>query len=390
MLLKKAHHNKKLIFLPEGLDAYRVNCLDAPMSIQPSAFSPRLQAKIDSMWAKRQAVSLGRITLSSPLILAPMAGICAPPFRLLMQDLGAGGTVSELVSGKGISYQNDKTLKMLRIDPRERMTGLQLFGDEAQNLAEAAKVAQDFGAKFVDLNMGCPVRKVVSKGGGSALLQKSPSEWGHLFREIKKAISIPLTIKIRIGWDSENLNVPEVLKVAKEEGIEVVAVHGCTRTQLYKGQANWDYVESLAELNLLPLVGNGDLHTSALLHERLKITKCQALMLGRGPLHRPFLFLEGLDPSAIRFTAFDYAEVIGRYFHYLQEFHDQEKIILMQLKKQIVWMASSFPSAASFRQRIFGHCSTPGKALEFSQEYFESVGDLTKDWHLQHTSLGQN
>ena len=158
-----------------------------------SPFTPELQAKIDNLKAKRTPVKLGGIDFDSPLLLAPMSAICNFPFRLLMEDLGAGGTVSELISCHGINYKNEKTRNMLRIHPREKNVGIQLFGEEEKAMAEAAKVAEEFSPKFIDINMGCPVRKVVSKGGGSALM-KDPSKLGSFFSLMKKSIDVPLMI----------------------------------------------------------------------------------------------------------------------------------------------------------------------------------------------------
>ena len=154
-----------------------------------------------------------------------MSAICNAPYRLLMEDLGAGGTVSELISCHGINYGNERTRHMLKLDPREKNVGIQLFGEDKDAMAKAAKVAEEFNPKFIDINMGCPVRKVVTKGGGSALLRDT-KKLGAFFGEIKKAIKIPLTIKIRTGWDQDSINAPEVIHIAKEEGVEFVAIHG--------------------------------------------------------------------------------------------------------------------------------------------------------------------
>lgn len=345
----------------------------------PTSFSPELQNKIDHLKVKRQSTKIGTVEFSSPLLMAPMASITSPPWRLLMEDLGAGGTVSELISCHGINYQNDKTLKMLKVDPREKHVGIQLFGEEAESLAQAAEIAEKYGAKFIDLNMGCPVRKVVGKGAGAALMQ-DPSKLPTLFRSLKKSISIPLSIKIRTGWDENSLNAEEIIHIAKEEGIEFVALHGRTRAQQYSGKANWDIIEKLASHSPLPLIGNGDLHTPNVLRERLKITKCQGLMLGRGPLKDPFLFLEAYNTEGaekIVFTAKDHLEVIERLFHYTKEHEDREKTVAVQMKKHIVWMAAGYTGAALFRGKIF---STPQveECMKISQDYFLGLGDRKK------------
>jgi len=343
-------------------------------------FSTSLQSKINTLKNKMPKVTLGSLQFDSPLLLAPMSAICNAPFRLLMEDLGAGGTVSELISCHGIAHKNERTKNMLRIDPREKNIGLQLFGENGSVMAEAAKVAEDYGPKFIDINMGCPVKKVVTKGGGSALL-KDPSKLGVFLKEIKKAISIPLTIKIRTGWDEESINADEVIKIAKEEGVEFVSVHGRTRTQAYRGNANWDLLEDLAKDSPLPIIGNGDLHSTILTKRRMEKTNCRALMLGRGPLRNPFIFLEsvvGESECHLHFTPQDYLEVIERLLHYEADYAWSDKILLVQMRKLIVWMAAGFPGTSHFRAKLF-KLNNVNEVLKCTQTFFNGIGDIKKD-----------
>ena len=336
-------------------------------------FSPQLQKKIDLLKLKRRPTKLGRIDFASPLILAPMAGICTIPFRLLMEDLGAGGTVSELVSCHGINHGNDRTLSMLKIDPREENVGLQLFGEDPESMAKAAKVAQEYNPKFIDINMGCPVRKVVTKGGGSALL-KEPQELIPYLKAIKEVLHIPLSIKIRTGWDDDSINADEVVKIANDLGIEWVAIHGRTRAQSYAGHANWDYIEELTQNSPLPLIGNGDLHQAYQVKERLEKTHCKALMIARGSLRNPFIFLESyIENEEIAFNGADYFEVIQRLNQYTAESFDNERIKLIQMRKLIVWFAAGFPKAAKFRSLMF-QSSDLADSLKIAEDYFLSLG----------------
>jgi len=345
----------------------------------PQFFSKELQQKIDRLKKRQKSISLGKISFSSPLIMAPLASITSPPWRLLMEDLGAGGTVSELISCHGINYKNEKTLQMLKVDPREKNVGIQLFGEEPEALADAAKIAAEFGAKFIDLNMGCPVRKVVGKGAGAALMQE-PSKLPLLFRSIKNVISIPFTIKIRTGWDENNLNAKEIVHIAHEEGIEFVAIHGRTRAEQYRGRANWEMIEELARTSSLPIVGNGDLHTPKSVAKRLEITNCQALMLGRGPLRNPFIFLESLateDDRDIVFTAKDHWEIIQRLFEYSSEYYDKEKTLAIQMKKHIVWLAAGYPKVSQFRAKVFTTNSIPD-FMKMSEDFFATLENRQK------------
>jgi nifR3 family TIM-barrel protein len=321
---------------------------------QRGPFGTDLQKKINQLMLKRTEIKLGSISFDSPLLLAPMSAICSAPFRLLMEELGTGGTVSELVSCHGINHGNERTKNMLFIDPREKNCGLQLFGEDEDAMAKAAKVAEESGPKFIDINMGCPVRKVVSKGGGSALL-KDTSKLGSFFKLMKDSIDVPLTIKVRTGWDDDSINAEEVAHIAFNEGVEFVAVHGRTRTQQYKGSANWEYLEKLAQKSKLPIIGNGDLHSAKLTKMRMESTNCPALMLGRGPLRDPFIFLTSYldNPSDSPFHALDYLEVIMRYHELLGAYVNKERTHFIQMRKMIVWFLAGFDGVSEFRNVLF-------------------------------------
>lgn len=343
------------------------------------SFSPRLQAKIDPLMAKRPKVTLGSLHFDSPLLLAPMSAICNAPFRELMERLGAGGTVSELISCHGINYGNEKTKKMLTIFEDEKNIGIQLFGEDGDAMAKAAVVAQESAPKFIDINMGCPVRKVVSKGGGSALL-KEPVKLGKFFHTIKSVLEVPLTIKIRTGWDENSINALEVIHIAREEGVEFVAVHGRTRTQGYSGEAKWNLLESLATEGVLPMIGNGDLHHPVTTKERLSKTNCQALMLGRGPLRSPFIFLESFldDPTNSPFTTEDYLEIIQEYYRLLIQYTDWERVYLIQMRKLIVWFISGFYGASKLRTQLF-QADNVDDVMKLTEDYLLSLPSAKKN-----------
>jgi tRNA-dihydrouridine synthase B len=347
----------------------------------PTDFSPELQQKIERFRSHARPIKLGRIDFSSKLLLAPMAGICNIPYRLLMEDLGAGGTVSELISCHGINYGNQRTLEMLKIHPLERNVGIQLFGEDPEAMARAAEVAESYGPKFLDINMGCPVNKVVSKGGGSALM-KELMALAPLFEGMRSRMKVPLSIKIRTGWDSSSRNAAEVVKIARESGIEWVAIHGRTRTQQYTGMADWDFIEALNEVKPLPLIGNGDLHHPYAVSERLKKSQCDALMLARGALRNPFIFLESLDPEYAAqkrsiFLGRDYWEVIQRLHFYTTQTFADERAILVQIRKLIVWFAAGFPHAAAFRSQVFS-CQDLKDSMRLAEDYFLSLSDAQK------------
>ncbi len=344
-------------------------------------FSLELTSKIEKFQSLAKPMNLGKIGFSSRLLLAPMAGICNLPYRLLMEDLGAGGTVSELISCHGINYGNQKTLEMLKIDPMEKNVGIQLFGEDSEAMARAAEVAESYGPKFLDINMGCPVSKVVTKGGGSALMREVKN-LAPMFEKMRSGMKIPLSIKIRTGWDSNSLNAAEILKIAHESGIEWVAIHGRTRNQQYTGLADWDFIESLNETKKLPLIGNGDLHHPFGVSERLQKTNCDALMIARGALRNPFIFLESLDPNYATqkrsiFIGKDYWEVVQRLHTYITQTFTEERAHLVQMRKLIVWFAAGFPHAAAFRSQIF-NCQVLEDTMKLTEDYFLSLGESQK------------
>lgn len=344
-------------------------------------FGPELSSKLEQFRNLATPTKLGSINFSSRLLLAPMAGICNVPYRLLMEDLGAGGTVSELISCHGINYGNQRTLEMLRIHPREKNVGIQLFGEDSEAMSRAAEVAESYGPKFLDINMGCPVAKVVTKGGGSALM-KEVVALAPLFEKMRSRMKVPLSIKIRTGWDANTRNAKEVIKIAHESGIEWVAIHGRTRTQQYTGLADWSFLEDLNTEKPLPLIGNGDLHHPYGVSERLRLTQCDALMIARGALRNPFIFLESLDPHYAAqkksiFLGRDYWEVICRLYKYTTESFADERAVLVQIRKLVVWFAAGFPHAAAFRSQIFG-CQDLNDSMRLAEDYFLSLGSSQK------------
>lgn len=345
-------------------------------------FSSELQHKIDTIKQSMKPVHLGRVSFSNPLIMAPLAGITSAPFRLLMEDLGAGGTVSELISCHAVDHGNKRTLEMLTPDKREINVGMQLFGDNPEMMARAAEEAQKRGAKFVDINMGCPVRKVVTRGGGSALLQ-SPEKLYDFLSPIRKAIDIPLTVKIRTGWDSQSLNADQTIPILCQAGAEVITLHGRTRAQQYAGKADWDYIEEQAKKCPVPFIGNGDLHVAPLVKARLANTNCQALMLGRGPLRHPFIFLQSLDQENIfSFSPSDHLEVAMRYASYLNDYlEDRPRTLLVQWVKMVVWFAAGYPKVAKFRGELLS-CKELDKAKDLASAYFLGLQGLEKQMSL--------
>jgi len=229
-----------------------------------------------------------------PLYLAPMAGVTDVTFRELTKELGADVTVTEFVSAEGIMQRDDRTRKYTEFTEAQRPVGVQIFGADGERMGEAAKKIIDWKQPdFIDINFGCPVKKVVSKNGGSSLLKDCPV-LASVARGIHKAVGdqVPVTAKIRVGWDEQNINALEVTRLLEEEGIQAIAIHGRTRSQGYTGQANWDIINECAEDRTIPIIGNGDINTVQDVARRKNETKVAGIMIGRTAMEHPWIFKE--------------------------------------------------------------------------------------------------
>ena len=234
-------------------------------------------------------LQIGNVTLENNLILAPMAGVTDLPFRLLCKEQGAGLLCMEMVSAKAILYKNRNTEELLTIDKRENPVSLQLFGSDPDIMSEIAKQIEDRPFDILDINMGCPVPKVVNNGDGSALM-KNPKLAGEIIEKTARAIKKPVTVKIRKGFDEEHVNAVEMAHIAQESGAAAVAVHGRTRSQFYSGKADWDIIRQVKEAVSIPVIGNGDILTAADVIAMQKQTGCDGFMIARGAEGNPWIF----------------------------------------------------------------------------------------------------
>ena len=304
--------------------------------------------------------------------LAPMAGITDICYRQLMDEMGAGVLVSELVSAKGLLYNSGKTHKMIGIHPNSKsLVGIQLFGESEEDIINAAHFVKEAGASFVDINLGCPVKKVVKKGCGAALM-RDPAYLETFLTKIKYGIELPLTVKMRTGWSHDELNIHECVIAAYNAGCEWVALHGRTRAQGYEGEADWDLITEVKQRAKLPIIGNGDIRTVDQAQALLKGSGVDAVMIGRGALRNPWIFKEciGLDQNDFEGPC----EVLGRYHDLLRTKYDLRST-LISLRKFSSWLVYGYPGAAAFRSSMY-HLLTIDELIQSARIFFNRVAHL--------------
>ena len=314
----------------------------------------------------------------NPFVLAPMAGITDKPFRTFMRKQGCGVVVTELVSATGLKYSSQKTRQLMEFDSSQHPVGIQIFGDELEHLRDAAKEVEQMGADFVDINFGCPVPKVVSKGAGSACL-KDLKKLGEVIRATKSGVGIPVTIKIRTGWDHETRNSSEVVRIAKEEGVTWVAIHGRTRAAGYTGRADWDYIKEVKAGSALPIIGNGDIVSAKMAIERIQQSHCDAVMIGRGCLKNPLIFREALEllkASGATVTK-DMYQLLSDLVVHLDDFYE-DRMTMLQVKKFASWYSAGYPSSAQFRRQLF-QLKERSEVMSAIEEFCGGIQELTQE-----------
>ena len=328
----------------------------------------------------------------NPFFLAPMAGITDLPFRSFMKERGCGIVTTELISAKSLEIGNERSHKLMSFTKDQKPVGIQLFGEELSALATASQIVEQAGADFIDLNFGCPVQKIVKKGAGSAVL-KDLCFLQKILSTVKKAVSIPVSIKVRTGWDQHSRNTHEIAKIAYNEGIIWLTIHGRTRAQAYSGQADWAYITAVKKQSPIPIIGNGDLTHSDRILQLKKESLCDGMMIGRGCLKNPWIFREVRrgDSKENTKTAFSaprsYMEVLNRLKYHLENFYD-ERMFLLQYKKFSTWYSSGYPGSAHFRQTVFQTRDKP-EVLALVQDYFSQIDFQAKKDTVYEPSLMQ-
>ena len=299
-------------------------------------------------------LKIGSVELNNPFILAPMAGVCDLPFRLLCKEKGAAMVCTEMVSAKAIYYNNKNTKELLTIDKNEGPVSLQLFGSEPKLMAEMAKRIEEIPFDILDFNMGCPVPKVVNNGEGSALM-KNPVLAGHIMEAMVNAISKPVTVKIRAGFDAEHINAVEIAKIAENSGAAAITVHARTREQYYSGKADREIIRLVKEAVNIPVIGNGDIDCYESAKHMLEYTGCDGVAIGRGAEGNPWIFEElnakyaGLDYNKPSLE--EVKEMIMRHAKMLIDYKG-EYIGIREMRKHAAWYTAGFKGASKLRGRL--------------------------------------
>ena len=302
---------------------------------------------------------IGNVEIKNKVVLAPMAGICNSAYRRIIKEMGCGLIYAEMVSDKAITYSNKKTLDMLYMTDFERPIAQQVFGSDVDSFVEAAKyIYENMHPDIIDINMGCPVPKVaVHAQAGSALL-KNPEKIKEIVSAVSKAVPIPVTVKIRSGWDKEHINAVEVAKVCEEAGASAITVHPRTRSEGYSGKADWNIIKQVKKTVSIPVIGNGDIKSCEDAKRMLDETGCDAIMIGRGVLGNPWLIKECVSylEEGIKLdkpTPIERVEMVLKHLNYLEEIKPT-KIVVLEIRNHVSWYLKGLPNANEIKNKIFG------------------------------------
>lgn len=319
---------------------------------------------------------IGNVEIKNQVVLAPMAGISNTAYRQIIKEMGAGLIFAEMVSDKALVYGSEKTFDLLKMSDMERPIAQQIFGSDVDSFVKAAKLVEDkMHPDIIDINMGCPVPKVAIKSQAGSALLKNPDKIKEIVSAVVKAVSVPVTVKIRSGWDANSVNAVEVAKVIEEAGASAITVHGRTRAQGYSGNADWNIIKQVKEMVSIPVIGNGDVTSAEKAKEMLDFTGCDAVMIGRGVLGNPWLINEcvsylesGIIP--LKPSAREKIEMLKRHYQLLVD-STSEKQVILEIRTHALWYIKGMPKSAYIKNKI---CKTKN-----SEDLFKILNDYLGD-----------
>ena len=300
---------------------------------------------------------IGNVPIENKIVLAPLSGIGNSAFRKIVKEFGCGLVYAEMVSDKAIAYGSEKTIDMLYMEEMERPIAQQIFGSDLNSFIESAKfIEKTMKPDIIDINMGCPVPKVALKAQAGSALLKDPNKVYEIVSAVKEAVSVPVTVKIRSGWDEKHINAKEIAIICEKAGASAITIHPRTRSQGYSGHADWNIIKEVKESVNIPVIGNGDIKTCYDAKKMLKETHCDAVMIGRGSLGNPWLFKEcldylekGIEPKPISLN--DKLEMILKHFNYLLKIKP-EKLALLEIRSHALWYVKGYPNCNPLKEKI--------------------------------------
>lgn len=301
---------------------------------------------------------IGNIEIQNPIVLAPMAGICNSAYRRIIKEMGCGLIYAEMVSDKAITYGSKKTIDMLYMTDMERPIAQQIFGSDKDSFVTAAKYIYDnMHPDIIDINMGCPVPKVALRAQAGSALLKDPIKVFDIVSSVVKTVPVPVTVKIRSGWDQNHINAVEIAKVVEQAGAKAIAVHGRTRSQGYSGKADWNIIKQVKQAVTIPVIGNGDVRSCYDAKKMLDETGCDAVMIGRGVLGNPWLIKECIDyienrkiPKKVSID--EKYDMILYHIHLLEQ-QKNEKVANLEMRTHIAYYLKGVPGASELKQKVF-------------------------------------
>lgn len=301
---------------------------------------------------------IGNVEIKNNIVLAPMAGVCNSAFRRIIKEMGCGLVYAEMVSDKGLVYNSKKTKDMLYVSDYERPIAQQIFGSDVDTFVEAAKMVYEImKPDIIDINMGCPVPKVAVRAQAGSALLKNPTKIWEIVSAVVKAVPIPVTVKIRSGWDSNSINAVEVAKICEEAGAKAICVHGRTRSQGYSGKVDLDIIKKVKESVSIPVIGNGDVNSIESAIKMFEYTGVDAIMIGRGALGNPWLIKQLVTyfDTGIVLDKPSYKEIIDmcrKHLNYLLELKS-EKISVLEMRSHISWYIKGLPKSTEIKKELF-------------------------------------